>query len=94
MGFTPVHQRRCSTGPRSNEAPTSAGLRYLQLVRHRLATRPPADDRSEGAHPLSEIRGHVEGAAPESPALTSGADSRYCEKQSVRSGRGKCWSYS
>ena len=84
MGFTPVHQRRCSTGPRSNEAPASACLPYLHPGRHRL----PADR----AYTLSEIPGHVEGV--QSPTLTSGPDDLYDEEQPVRPGRGKPWSYS
>jgi hypothetical protein len=88
MGFTPVHQRRCGTGLRSNEAPASACLPYLRPGRHRLS----ADNRSERAYTLSEIPGHVEGVR--SPTLTSGPDNWYDEKQPVRPGRGKPWSYS
>jgi hypothetical protein len=93
MGSTPVHQRRCSTGLRSNEAPTSACLPYLHHPgRHRLASRLSLDSQSERAYTLSEIPGHVEGV--QSPTLTSGPDNWYDEKLPVRPGRGKPWSYS
>ena len=74
MGFTPVHQRRCSTGLRSNQPPTSAGLSYSRPGRDRLPSRWPAETQPVSAYTLSGIRGHIDGVPPPSTTRTSDPD--------------------
>jgi len=80
MGFTPVHQRRCSTGLRGNEAPTSAGLNSSDPGRDRLGSRWPAQTPPVSVYTLSGIPGHIEGVPPPGTTLISDPDNWYYEK--------------
>ena len=84
MGFTPVHQRRCSTGLRGNEAPTSAGLDYPDPARDRLGSRWPTEMPAKtppvSPYSLSGIPGHTEGVPPPSTTLTVDPDNWYYER--------------
>lgn len=80
MGFTPVHQRRCSTGLRSNEAPASAGLNYSHPGRDRLGSRLPAEKQPVSGYTLSGIPGHVEGVPPPGMTLSFDPDNWHYQK--------------
>jgi len=94
MGFTPLHQRRCSAGLRGDQAPTSADPDDSDPGRDRLGSGWPTETAPVSPHTLSGIPGHVEGVPPPSTTLTSHPDNWYYEKYPVPPGRGKRWSYS
>jgi hypothetical protein len=94
MGFAPVHQRRCSTGLRGNQAPMSAGLNYSRPGPDRPPSWWPAETQPVSAYTLSGIPGHIVGVPPPSTTLSFDPDSWYYEKYPVPPGRGKRWSYS
>jgi hypothetical protein len=80
MRFAPVHQWRCSTGLRRNQALTSADPKYLHPGPVCVTARLPGEEQPAAAATLTEIASNLEGVPLPSSTLTFSPENWYYVK--------------